>query len=68
MKDLEQWYLSDITEAVETCVNLHNMMVKEHVDWDGQELHDWYEYYNNSIDNNDNNEPIDPAEEFVERQ
>jgi hypothetical protein len=56
VKDVEQWYISDITEAVETCAILHNMMVQEHVDWDEQELHAWYEYNNN---NNNNNNPID---------
>ncbi len=50
---MEQW--SDITEAVETCIMLHNMMVQEHADLDEQELHDWYEYYNNYDAPTDNN-------------
>ena len=55
VKDVEQWYVSDITEAVETCVILHNMMVQERVDRDEQELHDWYEYNNNDDAPTDNN-------------
>jgi hypothetical protein len=64
VKDVEQWYVSDITEAVETCVILHSMMVRERVDRDEQELHDWYEYNNNDdapTDNyniNNNDDPI----------
>ncbi len=41
--------VSDITEEVETCVILHNMMVQECVDWDEQD--------NNNMNSNDN--PID---------
>jgi len=62
VKDVEQWYVSDITEAVETCVILHNMMVQQRVDRDEQELHDWYEYNNNDAptDNNYINNNDDP--------
>jgi hypothetical protein len=28
VNDMEQWYVSDITEAVATCIILHNMMVQ----------------------------------------
>jgi hypothetical protein len=31
------------------------MMVQEHADLDEQELHDWYEYYNNYDAPTDNN-------------
>ena len=64
VKDVEQWYVSDITGAVETCVILHNMMVQQRVNRDEQELHDWYEYNNNDdapTDNyniNNNDDPI----------
>ena len=62
VKDVEQWYVSDITEAVETCVILHNMMVQQRVNQDEQELHDWYEYNNNDAptDNNNINNNDDP--------
>ncbi len=32
VRDVEQWYMSDITEAVETSTILHNMMIEEHRD------------------------------------
>jgi hypothetical protein len=67
VRDVEQWYVSDITEAVETCIILHNMMVEERRDRDEEEQHNWYDFNNNDIEHN-NNAPIDPAEEFVERQ
>ncbi len=59
---MEQWYVSDITKAVESCIILHNMMVEERVDWDKNESHSWCDY------NNNDNVPIIPAEEFVEQQ
>jgi hypothetical protein len=55
VKDVEQWYISDITEVVDTCFILHNMMVQECVDWDEQELHDCYEYNNNDAPTDNNN-------------
>jgi hypothetical protein len=59
--------MSDITEAVETCIILHNMMVEERRDCNEEEQHHWY-HFNNNDDEYNNNAPIDPAEEFVERQ
>jgi len=59
--------MSDIAGVVETCIILHNMMVEEHRDQDKEEQHNRYDFNNNDIDHN-NNAPIDPAEEFVERQ
>ena len=32
VRDAEQWYMSDITEAVETCTILRNMMIEENSD------------------------------------
>ena len=62
VRDAEQWYMSDITEAVETCTILHIMMIEENRDWDEEEQ------YNNNNDEYNNNAPVDPAEDFVERQ
>jgi hypothetical protein len=60
MKGVE-WYISDITKALETCDILHEM---KFVDWDEREFHNWYEFNNkdayiiNNIVNN-NNDPND---------
>jgi hypothetical protein len=53
--------MSDITEAVETCIILHNMMVEEHRDQEKEEQHNWYDF-NNSDNEHNNNAPIVPAE------
>lgn len=63
VKDVELWYVSDITNVVDCCVTLHNMMVEERLQRDENELNDWYDFN----EHNENTAPIDPAVEFVER-
>ncbi len=39
VKNVKQWYISDISEAIETCIILDNIMVEEHLGPDDQEQH-----------------------------
>jgi len=64
VRDVEQWYVDEIKNIVETCIILHNMMVAERVERSEDERADWYEY----MQNEEETEALDPAWEYVERQ
>jgi hypothetical protein len=63
VRDVEQWYMSDITEAFESCIILHNMIAEERRDQDEEERHNWYDFNNNDGEYN-YNAPINPAEKI----
>ena len=67
VRKLEQWYVHEIKDIIETCVILHNMMVEERMDRDEPEDRSWYEYRDNEEDGGNNNN-LDPAVEYVQRQ
>jgi hypothetical protein len=66
VRKLEQWYVHEIKDIIETCVILHNMMVEERMDRDEPEDRSWYDYREDEEDEDNNN--LDPAVEYVQRQ
>ncbi len=69
VKPFELWYATDISDVVETCILLHNMMVSERVARDEMEEDNWYEFVPepSGEETNEAGEE-DPDEEFFHRR
>lgn len=68
VRSFEYWFITDIQNISNTCLILHNMMVKERLDREETEDEAWYEIVVPAADNEEMERGVDdPLEDALDR-